>query len=149
LLQSFGHIDILVSNAAANPSVDSILEMKESVLDKLWDINVKASILLIQVSKFFHLLNILYQQSCHHSLPLPNVFQDAAPHLRKGSSVIIISSIAGYNPEQGLTMYGVTKTALFGLTKVYVYVFWSFFTLFAVTDQCQIILLLFTCIDKF
>ncbi|CAD6220265.1 unnamed protein product [Miscanthus lutarioriparius] len=89
-VKSFGHIDILVSNAAANPTVDGILEMKEAVLDKLWDINVKASILLLQ---------------------------DAAPHLRKGSSVIIISSIAGYNPEQGLTMYGVTKTALFGLTK--------------------------------
>jgi dehydrogenase/reductase SDR family protein 4 len=89
-VKNFGHIDILVSNAAANPSVDGILEMKESVLDKLWDINVKASILLLQ---------------------------DAAPHLRKGSSVIIISSIAGYNPEPALSMYGVTKTALFGLTK--------------------------------
>jgi len=89
-VKNFGHIDILVSNAAANPTVDGILEMKEAVLDKLWDINVKASILLLQ---------------------------DAAPHLRKGSSVIIISSIAGYNPEQGLTMYGVTKTALLGLTK--------------------------------
>ncbi|KAF7058326.1 hypothetical protein CFC21_065408 [Triticum aestivum] len=89
-VKNFGHIDIVVSNAAANPSVDSILEMKESVLDKLWDINVKASILLLQ---------------------------DAAPHLRKGSSVILISSIAGYNPDAALTMYGVTKTALFGLTK--------------------------------
>ncbi|CAN6162559.1 unnamed protein product [Urochloa humidicola] len=89
-VKNFGHIDILVSNAAANPTVDGILDMKEAVLDKLWDINIKASILLLQ---------------------------DAAPHLRKGSSVIIISSIAGYNPEKGLTMYGVTKTALFGLTK--------------------------------
>jgi len=89
-VKNFGHIDILVSNAAANPTVDGILEMKEAVLDKLWDINVKASILLLQ---------------------------DAAPHLRQGSSVITISSIAGYNPEKGLTMYGVTKTALLGLTK--------------------------------
>ncbi|CAN6341099.1 unnamed protein product [Urochloa humidicola] len=89
-VKNFGHIDILVSNAAANPTVDGILQMKEAVLDKLWDINVKASILLLQ---------------------------DAAPHLRKGSSVIIISSITGYNPEQGLAMYGVTKTALLGLTK--------------------------------
>jgi len=40
-VKNFGHIDIVVSNAAANPSVDGILEMKESVLDKLWDINVK------------------------------------------------------------------------------------------------------------
>ncbi|RLM85130.1 hypothetical protein C2845_PM04G02310 [Panicum miliaceum] len=86
---NFGHIDILASNAAANPTVDGILQMKEAVLDKPWNINVKASILL----------------------------QEAAPHLRKGSSVIIISSIGGYNPKQGLAMYCVTKTALFGLTK--------------------------------
>ena len=42
--------------------------------------------------------------------------------------MIIISSIAGYNPEQGLTMYGVTKTALLGLTKVYVHLL--FFVIF-------------------
>jgi dehydrogenase/reductase SDR family protein 4 len=60
-LQNFGHIDILVSNAAANPTVDGILEMKEAVLDKLWDINVKASILLLQVGKFFLLLYTLYK----------------------------------------------------------------------------------------
>lgn len=40
---------MIVSNAAVNPSVDSILETKESVLDKLWDINVKAAILVLQV----------------------------------------------------------------------------------------------------
>jgi len=44
--------------------------------------------------------------------------QDAVPHLQKGSSVVIISSIAGYNPPPSLAMYGVTKTALLGLTKV-------------------------------
>jgi dehydrogenase/reductase SDR family member 4 len=60
-LQNFGHIDILVSNAAANPTVNVILEMKEVVLDKLWDINVKASILLIQVSGFFLLFDILHK----------------------------------------------------------------------------------------
>lgn len=44
--------------------------------------------------------------------------QEAAPHLQKGSSVILISSIAGYQPQASMAMYGVTKTALFGLTKV-------------------------------
>lgn len=52
LFQKFGKIDVVVSNAAANPSVDSILQTKESVLDKLWDINVKSSILLLQVIAF-------------------------------------------------------------------------------------------------
>ncbi|GMH15766.1 hypothetical protein Nepgr_017607 [Nepenthes gracilis] len=89
-IQKFGEIDIIVSNAAANPTMDSILESRESVLDKIWEINVKASILLLQ---------------------------DAAPHLKKGSSVIFISSITGYNPQASMLMYGVTKTALLGLTK--------------------------------
>ncbi|GAA0171760.1 dehydrogenase [Lithospermum erythrorhizon] len=89
-IQKYGTIDVIVSNAAANPSVDPILEMKEPVLDKLWDINVKASILLLQ---------------------------DAAPYMKSGSSVVIISSIAGYQPSPALSMYSVTKTALFGLTK--------------------------------
>jgi len=47
-----------------------------------------------------------------------NYTQDAAPYLPKGSSVVIISSIAGYHPPASMAMYGVTKTALLGLTKV-------------------------------
>ncbi|ONI09841.1 hypothetical protein PRUPE_4G012900 [Prunus persica] len=89
-VQKYGKIDVVVSNAAANPSIDTILQTKESVLDKLWEINVKASILLLK---------------------------DADPHLKKGSSVVIISSIAGYHPPASMAMYGVTKTALLGLTK--------------------------------
>lgn len=89
-IQKYGKIDVIVSNAAVNPSVDSILETKESVLDKLWEINVKASILLLK---------------------------DASPHLQKGSAVVFISSIAAYQPSASMAMYGVTKTALLGLTK--------------------------------
>ena len=48
-LQKYGKIDVVISNAAANPTVNAILDTQESVLDKLWDINVKASILLLQV----------------------------------------------------------------------------------------------------
>jgi len=51
LLQKYGKIDVVVSNAAANPSVDSILQTQDSVLDKLWEINVKATILLLKVIK--------------------------------------------------------------------------------------------------
>lgn len=49
------------------------------------------------------------------SLP---ILQEAAPHLQEGSSVVIISSIAGFHPQTSMLMYGVTKTALLGLTKV-------------------------------
>ncbi|XP_071720864.1 tropinone reductase-like 3 [Rutidosis leptorrhynchoides] len=89
-IQKYGKIDVVVSNAAANPSVDAILRTKETALDKLWEINVKTSILLLQ---------------------------DASPHLTKGSSIVFISSITAFEPPSGLAMYGVTKTALLGLTK--------------------------------
>ncbi|KAL0012207.1 hypothetical protein SO802_007315 [Lithocarpus litseifolius] len=89
-VQKYGKIDVVVSNAAANPSIDDILQSQESVLDKLWEINVKSSILILQ---------------------------DAAPHLQKGSSVVIISSFTAYQPPATMAMYGVTKTALLGLTK--------------------------------
>eukprot|EP00249_Psilotum_nudum_P002524 c15608_g1_i1 orf=385-1272(-) len=89
-VDKYGKIDILVSNAAVSPSVDPIVEISEAALDKLWEINVKAGILLVQ---------------------------DVVAHLSSGSSIIFISSIAGYQPGRNLVMYGVTKTALFGLTK--------------------------------
>ncbi|OAE25442.1 hypothetical protein AXG93_2818s1200 [Marchantia polymorpha subsp. ruderalis] len=90
-MEKYGRLDFLVSNAAANPSVDSITTMAEPVLDKLWATNVKAGILLVQ---------------------------DAVPYMKKGSSIVFISSIAGFNPiAAGLQMYAVTKTALLGLTK--------------------------------
>ncbi|KAK8642233.1 hypothetical protein V6N13_011587 [Hibiscus sabdariffa] len=89
-IDKYGKIDVVVSNAAANPSVDPVLLTRESVLDKLWEINVKATVLLLQ---------------------------EAAPHLQKGSSIVIISSIAAYNPQPAMFIYGVTKTALIGLTK--------------------------------
>ncbi|XP_050288384.1 tropinone reductase-like 3 isoform X2 [Quercus robur] len=48
---------------------------------------------------------------------IDKTIQDAGPHMSKGSSVVIISSIAGYHPPASMAMYGVTKTALLGLTK--------------------------------
>lgn len=89
-VEKYGKIDVIVSNAATNPSVDNLLHTEDSVLDKQWEVNVKASIILLK---------------------------DAAPYLQTGSSVVLISSIAGYNPPVSMAMYGVTKTALLGLTK--------------------------------
>nr|AFK42350.1 unknown [Lotus japonicus] len=90
-IQKYGKIDVVVSNAAVNPSLDPILKIQNSILDKLWEINVKSTILLLK---------------------------DVAPYLQKGSSVVLISSLVGYNPPPTMAMYGVTKTAVLGLTKV-------------------------------
>lgn len=40
---------MVVSNAATSPSTRSILDSEESLLDKLWEINVKSGILLVKV----------------------------------------------------------------------------------------------------
>ncbi|XP_076397711.1 dehydrogenase/reductase SDR family member 4 isoform X3 [Megachile rotundata] len=71
--EEFGCLDILVSNAATNPSVSTLLDTPEQIWDKIFDVNVKSTYLLMQ-----------------ESLPL----------LRKSKSpsIIIISSIAAYQP---------------------------------------------------
>ncbi|MBA0627670.1 hypothetical protein Godav_022480, partial [Gossypium davidsonii] len=119
-VEKYGKIDVVVSNAAANPTVSLLLETPESVLDKVWEINVKASVLLLQVS-------VLGQDQCTglYTVVCPNQFtwyvfskiKEAAPYLQKGSSVVLISSIMGYHPQIAMAMYGITKTALLGLTK--------------------------------
>ncbi|XP_071957403.1 dehydrogenase/reductase SDR family member 4-like [Antedon mediterranea] len=87
-----GGIDIFVSNAAVNPVFGPILDTTEEAWDKIFDVNVKATFLLIK---------------------------DAVTQMEKrgGGSIVIVSSIGGYVPFELLGPYSVSKTALFGLTK--------------------------------
>ncbi|CAK9816825.1 Dehydrogenase/reductase SDR family member 4 (Fragment) [Anthophora plagiata] len=91
--QEFGSLDILVSNAATNPNSSTLFDTSEELWDKIFDINVKSTFLLIQ-----------------GSLPL----------LRKSKtpSIILISSISAYKPYTLLGVYGVSKTALLGINQV-------------------------------
>ncbi|XP_071565594.1 dehydrogenase/reductase SDR family member 4 [Temnothorax nylanderi] len=88
----FGGLDILVSNAAVNPTVGSVLDCSEEVWDKIFDVNVKCTFLLMK-----------------ESLPLLKC--------SKSPSIIIVSSIAGYVPFSLLGVYSISKTALLGLIK--------------------------------
>ncbi|XP_071957405.1 dehydrogenase/reductase SDR family member 4-like isoform X2 [Antedon mediterranea] len=86
-----GGIDIFVSNAAVNPVYGPILDTPEEAWDKIFDVNVKATFLLIK---------------------------DAVTHMKKrGGSIVIVSSVGGYVPSELIGAYSVSKTALFGLTK--------------------------------
>ncbi|XP_059384040.1 dehydrogenase/reductase SDR family member 4 [Carassius carassius] len=91
-IEQCGGVDILVSNAAVNPFFGNILDSTEEVWDKILGVNVKASFLLTKL---------------------------VVPHMEKrgGGSVVIVSSVAGYQPMQGLGPYSVSKTALLGLTQ--------------------------------
>ncbi|KAJ4836965.1 hypothetical protein Tsubulata_010011 [Turnera subulata] len=88
-LEKFGKIDVVVSNAGTNLSAEPFMKIPESIHDNAWE-NVKSAILILQ---------------------------EAAPHLNKGSSVILVSSVAGDDPLPPTPIHGVTKTALLGLTK--------------------------------
>ncbi|CAD1473869.1 unnamed protein product, partial [Heterotrigona itama] len=91
--QEFGGLDILVSNAGINPASTTFFETSEEIWDKIFNINVKSSFLLIQ-----------------ESLPLLKK--------SKSPSIILISSIGGYMPFPLLGAYCVSKTALLGLNQV-------------------------------
>jgi dehydrogenase/reductase SDR family member 4 len=87
-----GRIDIVVHNAAVNPTFGPIADASENVFDKLIQINVKAPFFLSQKAK---------------------------PHLDKqGGSMIFMSSVGGLHPEPLLGLYSMTKAALISLSKV-------------------------------
>jgi len=92
VLKQFGKVDILINNAGMNPHFGDILDVSESVWDKLFDVNVKSSFLM---TKLF------------------------VPEIEKtgGGSIIFNSSIGAYFSPEGIAAYSVTKTALLGLTK--------------------------------
>ena len=90
-----GGMDILVCNAAVNPYFGSILGTSEAAYDKIMNINVKSTFMLIK-----------------ESMPLLEK--------RKGASIVIVSSVSGFTPNEFLGIYGMSKTTLFGLTKALV-----------------------------
>ncbi|XP_068722123.1 dehydrogenase/reductase SDR family member 4-like isoform X1 [Montipora capricornis] len=92
-LHHFGGIDILVSNAAVNPVFGPLIQTPEDAWDKIFNVNLKSAFMLAK-----------------DTIPLMEK--------RRGGSVIFISTIAAFKPFRGLGAYGVSKTALVGLTKV-------------------------------
>lgn len=89
-IDTYGQIDVLVSNAAVNPASGPLLSIPESAIDKTLEINIKAAIMLVR---------------------------QTAPHLTRGASIVFISSYTAFHPSQPLAIYAVSKTAVVGLTK--------------------------------
>jgi len=88
----FGGVDILINNAATNPVYAPIEDMSSELFDKMMSINVKAAFIL-------------------SNLCLPFMKQ------REGGSVIHISSVEGFRPSPGLSLYSINKAALIMLAK--------------------------------
>lgn len=91
-IELYGGVDILINNAATNPTFGPIAETDDSLFDKIMDINVKAP---------FKLCNMIY--------PIMKS--------RGGGSIINIASVEGMKPSFGLGLYSVSKAALIMLTK--------------------------------
>lgn len=88
----YGGVDILVNNAATNPTFGPLLDVDAAVFDKIMHVNVLA---------------------CH---TLANLCMPIMAE-RGGGSVINIASVEGMKPSSGLGMYSVSKAALIMLTK--------------------------------
>ena len=89
----WGGVDVLVNNAAINPTFGPVLETDDGVFDKIMAVNVKGP--------------LAAARAAHASM-----------QARGHGSVINISSIGGVSPEPGLGIYSVSKAALVSLTKV-------------------------------
>ena len=73
-LATYGRIDVLVSNAAVNPSSGPILTMDENAIRKIMDINLVSAVLLCQ---------------------------EAVPHMRAGGAIVFVSSYTGASGARG------------------------------------------------
>ena len=89
-VRRLGRIDGLVSNAAVSPAMGPITGLSEAEWDKIFGINLRAAWL---------------------------VAREAVPYMGSGASIIFVASTASFSPSFPLGAYGVSKTALLGLTK--------------------------------
>jgi dehydrogenase/reductase SDR family protein 4 len=93
-----GPIDILVNNSATNIGQGPSLAVSDEMLDKMVDVNVKASLRLVR-------------------LTVPKMIE------RKRGSVINIASIAGLRPQPGGMLYSFTKAGLIMMTRAWAHEF--------------------------
>ena len=88
----FGRLDVVVPNAATNPTYGPLVGMGPEVYDKIMDVNLRGPLELAR---------------------------RAHPHLvaAGGGAVVNIASIEALSPTEGLALYSVSKAALVSLTK--------------------------------
>ena len=92
-VKKFGTIDIIVNNAAINPSFGPIIQTDAKIFDKIMEVNVKGPL---------ELCKLAYPIMKQHG----------------GGSIINISSIEGLSPGLGLGLYSISKATLIAMTKV-------------------------------
>jgi len=91
-VETYGDLDIIINNAAANPVFGPIHDTDERAFDKIIEVNLKGPFEL-----------------CKKAYPILKQ--------RGGGSIINISSIGGLTPEPGIGIYSVSKAAINNLTQ--------------------------------
>ena len=91
-VKTYGGLDIVINNAAANPLFGPIQNTDERAFDKIIDINLKGPFEL-----------------CKRAYPVLKQ--------RGGGSIIHISSIGGLRPEAGIGIYSTSKAAIINMTQ--------------------------------
>lgn len=91
-MASFGHIDILVNNAATNPAMGAVVDTEEKTYDHIIDTNLKG----------YFMLSKLVGKIMRNQM---------------GGNIINISSAGGVSPAEGLGPYCISKAGINMLTK--------------------------------
>lgn len=91
--EQYGHLDILVNNAAVNPYFGPMSGASPSIYDKTFEVNLRGPFFLIQ--KAIGLME------------------------ERGGSIINIASIGGISPGMFQGIYGITKAGVIAMTKAY------------------------------
>jgi dehydrogenase/reductase SDR family member 4 len=85
-------LDVLISNAAANPVAGPALAAPDGAVSKTLDANVAAPLRLVRA---------------------------AGPLLARGAAVVLVSSVTAFRPDSPpIAVYAVSKTALVALSRV-------------------------------
>ncbi len=90
--EEFGRIDILVNNAATNPTMDSALDVEERAWDSIMNLNLKGLFFLSQ-----SVARVMKEQG--------------------GGTIINVASVAGIPPDI-LPVYSISKAGVIMATKV-------------------------------
>jgi 3-oxoacyl-[acyl-carrier protein] reductase len=90
--EKFGRLDVLVNNTGINPAYGPLTELDPAVARKIMDVNVLGALLWTRQAL------------------------DAGLGRDSMGAVVNIASIAGLGPAPGIAYYGVSKSALIGLT---------------------------------
>ncbi|MGN6744283.1 MAG: SDR family oxidoreductase [Amnibacterium sp.] len=90
--ETFGPVDLLVNNTGINPAFGPALEVDESAVRKMFDVNVLGAF-------------AWSREAVRRGMA------------ERGGAIVNVASIAGIGASPGIAFYGVTKAALISLTS--------------------------------